>query len=161
MGPIKFFITTLLLATAFVLFPFKSVADSNLALRMGSGIANTEKSAIYSIGYEETFVDHFLYKIDAGAWTDNQPERNGAPYGSVGLGPRLGSLKGFNLQIVGSVAIAGYTDSLLGSNFQFTEELTLGYGPVGFGYKHFSNAGIIRPNIGRDYVYLNLALPLF
>lgn len=47
----------------------------------------------------------------------------------------------------------------LGGNFQFTEEVELGYKRVGIGYKHISNAGIKKPNLGRDFIQMSINIP--
>lgn len=58
-------------------------------------------------------------------------------------------------------AIITHPDPLLGSNLQIAHELGFGLRDsrgvrVGIVLKHFSNAGIVRPNLGRDFVGLRI-----
>lgn len=46
----------------------------------------------------------------------------------------------------------------LGSTFQFTQDVAIGSGPLGVGYKHISNAGLKRPNQGVDMLHFTLRL---
>lgn len=149
----SFVLLTLLSSTA--------LAEDSYSFRMASGIANSEKSALYSVGYENQFSNPFVYKLDFGAWTAGGTGQRSSPFSAFLLGARLGNYDGFHLQPLAGVVVIGHTDELLGSNFQFTEELAVGFKNVSLGYKHFSNAGIIRPNIGRDYLFLNFNFTLF
>jgi hypothetical protein len=47
----------------------------------------------------------------------------------------------------------------LGGNFQFTQEIEIGHNYVGLGYKHISNAGIKKPNLGRDFLQMSINIP--
>lgn len=54
-----------------------------------------------------------------------------------------------------------HPDALLGSYLQLAHELGLGMYDargvrVGLVYKHFSNAGLIKPNVGRDFLGLRI-----
>ena len=58
-------------------------------------------------------------------------------------------------------SIITHTDALLGSNVQMAHELGFGMYDkrnvrVGLVLKHFSNAGLVRPNLGRDFVGLRI-----
>lgn len=147
------------LAVVLTTLPFRVLAGET-TFRMGTGVYRSEKSAIYAIGYQD-FFDRtpYLYKLEAGTWTDDQPGRKGSPYGSTQLGLRGGDLEGFNVQLNAGISFIGYTDRFLGSNFEFTEDLSVGFRNVAFGYKHFSNAGTAEPNLGRDYCVMTITLP--
>ena len=153
---VNFWIKLTIATIIFASIPFKATADT-AKLRMGFGISNTEKSAIYSASWEERFGISGVYKVDAGAWTDVVEGRRASPYGAVLVGLQQGDLRTFNVQILVGVSVIGHIDSFLGSNGQFTEELNFGIGPVSVGYKHVSNAGIVQPNMGRDFVSTMLA----
>ena len=58
-------------------------------------------------------------------------------------------------------AIISHTDALLGSNLQIGHELSFGMRDnkevrVGIVLKHFSNAGLLKPNLGRDFIGLRM-----
>lgn len=58
-------------------------------------------------------------------------------------------------------AIISHPDALLGSNIQIAHELGFGIKDargvrVGIVLKHFSNAGIVKPNLGRDFMGLRI-----
>ena len=136
-------------------------ADSDVALRMGSGSGPSVGSAIYSLAYEESIRRPVMYKLDVGAWSaGTESGRLQSPYASGLLGLRFGDFSGFNAQVLGGPMVIGNVDSALSTNFQFTEEVQVGYGIIGLGYKHVSNANLKKPNLGRDFIFLNFALPL-
>lgn len=143
------------------LFPFRALADGATVLRMGADMTHyANQTSIYSLGYEEVARDGFGHKIEAGFWTDTGSDRKGSPFGSlVGL-KRFGDYEGVNVTGVFGIMIVGYPDAALASAFEFTEEIAIGFKDVSIGYKHISNAGLKEPNHGRDYIFLNLALPL-
>lgn len=149
-------LTTLL---AFII-PVAAVADDALMFRTGVGAATNRKSALFSIAYQNSFYDNFFYKFDGGAWTDSAPNQSGAPFVSGLLGYRFGNFDGFNFTPAIGGLVMGYPDGILGSPANFTEEVMLGYKGVGIGWKHVSNGNTSSPNLGRDYVFFNLTLPL-
>jgi len=153
--------STKLAAILVGLFSTLASADEATTLRMGGDFTHYKnKSAIYSVGFEDFDRDNFGTKLEVGAYTDSDPGHVGAPFGSVLLGKRFGSYEGLNATGFMGCAIIGSTDQVLGSLFEFTEEAIVGYKNVGLGYKHVSNAGLASPNHGRDYVSLTVAFHL-
>jgi len=137
-----------------------ATAEDNTTIRAGFGAGHSDKSAIYSVGYEERNVrDVLMYKLDLGAWTSGTRGKS-SPFVSGLVGVRLGSVADFYAQGLVGIAIVGNTDELLGSNFQFTEEAAVGYKSVSVGYKHVSSANLGDPNLGRDYWFCELKFPL-
>lgn len=109
------------------------------------------------------------YTIGAGGWSDNTGYKaeseigNGyktAAHSSLFLESLFGvepKSEHFYINYKLGPVIITNTDALLGSNFQFGHELGIGMRDskevrVGLVIKHFSNAGIVRPNKGRDFV---------
>lgn len=155
------FIKKLLMALALLISCSSALADEDtVTFRMGQGVTNTCKSALYSVGFEKDFKDSITYRLDFGAWTDVGLNRRGAPFSSVLIGKRAGEYTSLNFTAMVGILIMGSPDSALALPFNFTEEVALGYQQVSVGYKHVSNAGIKEPNLGRDYVFLNLTFPL-
>lgn len=130
-------------------------------MKFGSGLNNTVGSGIYALGYENKFSDPFVYKIEFGGYgAGSGVGRSGAVFGATMLGIRAGSIDGLNAQLLAGTQFISQTDVALSSNFQFTEEVSVSYQSLGLGYRHISNAGITRPNLGRDYYFLNIVFPM-
>lgn len=58
-------------------------------------------------------------------------------------------------------SIISNTDALLGSNIQIAHEFGIGLRDIrgvrtGIVFKHFSNAGLVKPNLGRDFAGLRI-----
>ncbi len=153
--------TEILFATlALSVLPFPGAPGDSTTLRMGTDLTHyANETSMYSVGFQHFEANGLGYKLDAGGWTESASDRKSAPFGSVLVGKRFGSVNGINMTNLIGVAVIGIPDSALSTTFQFTEEAAVGYKAVGLGYKHFSNAGIKEPNHGRDYIYLNFAFP--
>jgi len=134
------------------------VQADNLMIRSGTGISNTRTSRIFALTFEKSLRDNWHYRAGGGFWIDNRPNKNSTYYGEFLIGKQAGDFDGFHLALDVGFLWMTATDDLLGSHYQLTEELTIGYKSIDFTYKHISNAGIIRPNIGRDYILLNLRI---
>ena len=120
-----------------------------------------------NFGYQDEFsgaLSWFDYKLEVGGWVDNA--NNGRKSGgfagsSIGVEPRVGV---FYINAFFGAAAVFPTDAMLGSTFQFMEDIGLGVGDqrgvrVGVNYKHLSNAGLWLPNRGRDFFTVQVQLP--
>ena len=143
-----------------LLFSALAHGADQIAFKTGVGTTTDTKSAVYSIGFENKIQGDSFYKLDFGAWTDNEATHQSAPFFSPVVGYHLGDADGFSFNPVFGILIMGYPDSVLGSPFNFTEELAIGYKHVSIGWKHISNGGTASPNKGRDYLFLNIGFPL-
>lgn len=113
-------------------------------------------------GYQDTFYKRFAYHATVGGWTDSTGYLGAQDSGQfscgVGIKPEWGP---FSLSYFLGPALITNPDSLLGSNFQIVNEFQIavmdaqGFGMALFA-KHFSNAGIWRPNYGRNFAGLRL-----
>lgn len=108
----------------------------------------------------------FETKTEGGFWVDNTG-RQGAEGStflsySVGIEPRWGALY---LNVFQGVAVLSNKDTVLGGHFQFVEDVGLGIRDqekgtaVGVFYKHISSAGIYKPNVGRDFLGVQVMIP--
>lgn len=141
-----------LFAAILALWPLNVLADQAMTFRAGGDFTHYKnETAIYTLGLEDFNRDGFGVKGEVGAWTDIGEGRRSSPYVAGKVAKRFGDYQGVNFTGFFGVSIVGYPDSALSSPFEFTEELILGYKFVGCGYTHFSNAGLSKPNIGRDY----------
>lgn len=118
-----------------------------------------------SIGRQGEF-SIFATKTEGGFWVDNT-NRQGATgsaffSGSIGVEPRAGSLY---VNLFQGVAVISSPDTVLGGPLQFVEDFGIGIRDketetaVGFFYKHVSSAGIFKPNLGRDFMGLQVMIP--
>ena len=131
----------------------------NLNFRSGVGTNHAIKSSIHSINFETEIGKTFHYRFDIGFWSGTRDIRKGSWFTSFLLGAQVGEKRSIHGIIdLGIVAISN-PDSLLSSAFQFTEEASIGYDKFSIGFKHFSNVGITKPNIGRNYLFFNYKMP--
>jgi hypothetical protein len=136
----------------------------------GVGVANSAKNSstevkTLDLGYRVEVYNGIYWQAKAGFWGDGSgdPTRKSSFY--LSTGPSL--LVDLNpIELRSGWSLAGITspDSYLGGAFpQFNGELYLGvrdrYGNgTGVKYQHFSSAGIYQPNVGRDFLMMELSL---
>ena len=101
----------------------------------------------------------FELQPEIGVWFDNRKGCTNSAFITymAGIEPRA---KGYYVRYLLGPAYITNTDNRLGSNFQFTHELGVGVKDsrgvrLGIVYRHFSNAGLIQPNEGKDFCGLN------
>lgn len=115
-----------------------------------------------SLGH--TFDSGFLqYKLEGGFTNDRRVSNlTGFGLASVGIVPTAGN---FFMSFHQGFALLTNPDGLiLSGHFQFVEDLGVGFRgnnntAIVFGARHYSNAGIQQPNVGRDTVYLEVRIP--
>jgi hypothetical protein len=115
-------------------------------------------------------VGKLAYTVGAGGWTDNTgyvSTANGWRYTAsssefvetlLGVEPKS---EHFYMTYKLGPAIITNTDALLGSNIQVAHEFGFGMRDVrdvrvGLVIKHFSNAGLVKPNVGRDFLGIRI-----
>lgn len=160
----------LILAMILFLAPSLSIAGHGSFLKYGLGFNAPDQNSLadiklISLGYQgELFL--IDQKFEFGGWADNTghtgSKNGGFGSWSIGLDPRL-SIP-FYINWFSGVALITSPDALLGSCFQFTHDFGVGFRDnrgvsLGFYYKHFSNAGIVQPNRGRDFFGTQLQIP--
>lgn len=122
------------------------------------------ETKVFRLAHRQEIDTMTYYMIEWGLWVDTAGNgRLSSTYVAGSIGVRV-DLKPFfiaNSLGLGAVAIP---DAYLGGAFpQFTEELTIGVQgsnrtTIGLSYKHFSSAGIVSPNMGRDFVLLTIGV---
>lgn len=102
-------------------------------------------------------------KYEVGKIFDNRKGAKDSFYSFMGLGiqPEVGPIYFNFFQNIGGITTK---DSYLGGHFQFCEELGVGVKgrdntTISLFYKHISNAGIQKPNMGKDFGGLQIGLP--
>lgn len=123
---------------------------------MGQGIKKSSESALYIVRTEKSVGGPYGARLDIGAWSENHTTRKGAVLTSVSVGRNVGDRGGVHADLYMGVLFKTSNDTLLSSNFQFTEDAQVCYRDACLGYKHISNAGLKKPNLGRDYLTLGI-----
>ena len=140
-----------------------------IVIDAGLGILNSEGSSLSQnkfakIGVEEDLWYNLKQKINVGEWLDNR----GYGYSnSAFTGYQLGfevSNEVLEASVWSGPTLIGAPDAALGGPIQFNETIYLGIvdkdkNSIGMVYNHFSSAGIYVPNLGRDYLGLEIKWP--
>jgi len=90
-----------------------------------------------------------------GRYSDRYDHNSWYAFREYGFSPRFSA---FELELLVGAGAVSNPGARLGHWFQFTEELNLYYDNIGIGYKHISNAGIKKPNLGRDSFLLRFRI---
>ena len=128
----------------------------SLDLSMGQGLHHVPRSGFYSLGIRTPVDQYYSWRLDTGFWSDQ--DNKSSFFTSVLLGREIGAPQGLNGSLYVGIMFHTQPDNVLSTPFQFTEEINLMYRNIGLGFKHISNAGIKRPNKGRDYLYFRYRL---
>ena len=139
-------------------------------IKIGSGVtspagAGAVDVSMTSFGFRDQILGALVYQYEAGLWLD-----------SAGNGRKSSAL--FNicigLEVVSGPVVArsvhgpafiSTPDSRLGGYFpNFNHDIYLGLrdrrgNAVGLTYKHVSNAGLMPPNVGRDFLSVDIGIP--
>lgn len=126
------------------------------------GMLNTpalNQNKLLSIGYQAPLGRIFDYQLEVGTFNDNIND-----FKTVYGGPSLGLTTGgdnFYVKVFSGPVFVSYTDQHLSTPVEFNTDFEIGIKDgrgvnIGIGYKHMSNAGIVGPNIGRDFIYLKI-----
>lgn len=119
-----------------------------------------------TVAEEGSINDNVVYRGLVGGWIDNRSDGESSALASVGIGLRVRPWI-FYSRVLTGLAYVTHIDQFLGSHFpQFFEEIFLGMKEnntaLGFSFVHYSNAGIIRPdmNRGRNFATLSIMYDL-
>ena len=115
------------------------------------------------LGYREFMWDGIYWQNKLGGIGEGSPDqtRKGGAWASTGLGLEVELQP---LELRGGGALAGITnpDSQLGGYFQFNEDVSVGLRDkkgdgIALQYNHLSCGTLCSPNLGRDFVILELS----
>lgn len=94
----------------------------------------------------------------------NEPSGIPAIYAGVSGGIHIVAPSGLTSRISFGPVLVSETDSRISSPFEFHIQARLGldlhFWETGLEFDHFSNAGLVPPNLGRDVVSLYVGIPL-
>lgn len=153
----------LALIAAGVLLYSSALAES--FVKFGKGVSNSSHSDLISIGFRDKLFDVFVYQYEGGIWLD--PSGGGRKTSAI-LGASLGiEVKSGDLvfRSVHGPSFISTPDAYIGGYFpNFNHDVYLGLRDkndysVGVSYKHVSNAGLMPPNLGRDFVSVDIGIP--
>lgn len=135
----------------------------------GVGVFNSGKSGlsetkVLTLGVQEDLYGPLKQRANVGGWLDrvgNGRKSSALVSGQLGFEVQNGGWVG---SVFSGPAIISNTDSYLGGHFQFMDDLHLGLQDrdgnyIGVMYRHLSSAGIEMPNVGRDFMCLELRFP--
>lgn len=127
--------------------------------RTGADFIHAKAASTYSLGFKNFVDEHFFIQADGGFWLDSGFLHKNAIFASVQFGGRLGDREGWHFDLSMGPMFQSGTDYVLGSALQWTEDALIGYRNVSAGVKHISNANIIPPNLGRNFIMIQYSVP--
>lgn len=160
----KYALGLLLLSTAVM-------AEDTTIIKYGVGVADSGKDSLSETKYLGVgqqiplFSDYLFSQWELGAFADNAGNgRKSSAFGFYGIGVNVNAGSVY-AQSVFNVGLISSPDAYLGGPFQFSEDLGVGLqsksgASMGVHFKHISSAGIERPNNGRDFLLIQLRVPL-
>ncbi len=167
-GPVGVALKRKSLVVLLPLIFISSVQANELSFGLGLGIGNSAvnssvETKVLTASHIWDIYDGFYAKARAGYFSDKSgdPTRQSSGFGSFGLG-MLVDLKPIEVRVGYGLAAITTPDSYLGGQFpQFSGDLYLGVrdrvgNGIGVSYQHISSAGIWTPNVGRDFMILEV-----
>lgn len=167
-----FFLSLYLILLTWAFFYSQKAYSLDLNLKYGVGFGATDSQNMsevkyLSLGIQGPISSLFRAKFDVGAWFDSKEGSTGrksSSFGSAAIGYRV-EPGYFYVENYFGTALIEHPDSQLGIPFEFTEEFGFGVKDnrgrsTGIQWKHFSNAGISPINKGRDFILVNIGIPL-
>jgi hypothetical protein len=131
----------------------------------GVGYNDVKGSIDDKIKYAEVG-EHIQYrildtKLGVGGWSDVNSGYRDAVFANYLVGVETRMKQGLYFSYMLGPAVISETDPKLGSNIQCSHEFEIGYRDtrgekVKIDIRHFSNAGVVRPNEGRNFIGLGL-----
>lgn len=162
----------LYLVAAIILTTLTTVpkTQADMAIDFGLGALNTQGNPLsqmkfFKISKENEIWYPINHRFSLGLWEDR---RGNGTSSSVFTAYQLGFEVHNNLLemgIYGGPSLISAPDKELGGHLHFNTTAVIGirdkYGYfIGASYNHFSNAGLMEPNIGKDFISLEIKFPL-
>lgn len=157
------------IVAALALLIASTTAQAGSFGKYGVGVLSTADygqaaSKIFSLGYEDEFFGPLISQWELGVFSDSSGHgrlSSGFGFYSIGVEVNPGYLVVRSLWGAGLITCP---DSMLGGNFQFTQDLLIGVrdnrrNMIGLVYKHISSAGLELPNKGRDFLTIQVEIP--
>ena len=140
------------------------VASVGLGKSAFGGVQGVPFERAASLGYEHAFSNGLFIRPEAGWFMDNSGHGVSSPWLAPLVGVRSQSTVGPTLHFAMGPGYLHNPDSVLGGHFQFSLEggaslVDRNFG-IGVVWKHLSSAGIHMPNRGRDFIALQVHVPI-
>lgn len=153
--------------TLIALLLLQSVQADDYSFRMGPGIVDGKQTGTvktFSFRQETPLVYSLQTALEGGFWNDTEASRHSSAFALGQVGVKPGSETGLYGSAFIGVAALSHTDSLLGGHVQFVENIGLGVRDemtfTSVDYRHFSSAGLSKPNKGRDFFVFSVGIRL-
>lgn len=169
---VKYLVIRLLVLLALIFISLVLVSHTYADDAFGSfgvGVANSAKNSkgetkVGNLGYREYVAEGIYLQYKGGFYGDGSgdPSRSSSFYASFGPG-MLVDLRPVEMRAGYGLAAISAPDSYLGGRFpQFQGEAYFGFrdpkgNGIGLQYEHISSAGFVTPNMGRDFLVLQLS----
>lgn len=148
-----------------ILLSVNCFADEGTFWKLGVGLdGNFGTAKLLSGGYQGPLAGIFDYQLEAGAFQDAYSSAGMIGFGGTSIGISVQSQTGVYAKVFAGPALLTNTDERLSSVFEFNDDLELGIRDsrgisIGLDVKHFSDAGLTSPNLGRDFLLLKVQIP--
>lgn len=151
---------------AFLLFSGSAMASLSISVGAGKAITDNPPQPFeraVALGYQIPLGMDVFARPEAGYFLDiSGGDHLSSWWAGAMLGVQALSKNGTEIHIGVGPAYLENPDGILGGHFQFTPEFGIGISSedvyIGVAWKHLSSAGFEMPNIGRDFITLQLRL---
>lgn len=139
------------------------VTDVGLG-QFGSRGASLSQDKFAKVGVQEELWNPFYQRFNLGGWMDTRgQDYSGAAFFGYQVGFEVTN-DIFQGSIWTGPTVISATDQVLGGPIQFNETIFFGIvdknkDSIGIAYNHFSSASLYTPNLGRDYIGLEIKCP--
>lgn len=149
---------------------FANVARADTVISFGFGVFGTANDGtsqvkIFRLSEEEDIWRPIKRRISGGIWADQRNDGNATSlFGTYQIGFHVEASQ-LEAALYTGPCLITTPDASLGGYFQFNHTLLLAIrdaagNSIGVSYNHFSNAGLNKPNLGKDFAALELKIPL-
>jgi len=144
-------------------------AQDQIVVDGGLGVFGTEGSSLSQVKFGKVGIQEDLWynlkqRFNTGMWLDDRGGgRKSSGFGGYQVGYEVTN-DVLQASIWSGPTLISSPDIALGGYFQFNETLYLGIvdkdrNSIGIAYNHFSSAGIETPNLGNDFIGLEIKFP--
>lgn len=159
------------LLAAILILTYSTPAPAEDYLLYGLGIANSAKyeqveTKVIGIGYRDQTILGLTQQVELGHFSDSTQldGRLSSWWAGYSLGIEVQSPTGLVLRLMIGPSLISTPDAYLGGYFQFNNDAFAGLRDesgksIGVSYKHLSSAGLESPNVGRDFLLFQVAVP--
>lgn len=145
------------------------LAADSLVLDAGLGVFSTEGYSISQVKFAKIALQEDLWyalkqRFSVGGWLDARGDgRQDSGFAGYQIGFEVAN-DVFESNIFAGPSAISTPDVALGGYLQFNESIFFGIkdkggNSIGLDYNHFSSAGLEMPNLGRDFMALQIKFP--